>query len=235
MVSCQVCRWLHISAAFDTIDTDTVAAARIRLRSVRAGVGLDSIVYHWQIVLRGHRGSQVQYLDLRLWRSSGKRPRTCPLLCLRIPHLKDHGVPRNQNSSIRGRYSTLHGDPLRGSVSNGGSLTMCLGVDVLVPRQRASIELSQVRGHDPWLKAGLCWVGARRLVGYRRWSCGGQGRNQNLWCSSGPNLVNARPSEVVDEDLQLPHPCSPTCSLRSDFRICRDDRPRSCHFSTRLL
>ena len=98
---------------------------------------------------------------------------------------------------------------------------MCLGVDVLIPRQLASIELNQVRGHDPWLKAESFQVGARRLVGYRRWSCGGQGRNQNPWCSSGPNLVNERPSEVVDEDLQLPHPCSPTCSPRSDFQICR--------------
>ena len=96
---------------------------------MRAGVGLDSIVDHWQIVLRGHRGSQVRCLELRFWHSSGKRPRTCPLLCLRMPHLKDPGVPRNQVSSIRGRYSTLHGDQLPGSVSNGSSLTMCLGVD----------------------------------------------------------------------------------------------------------
>ena len=71
---------------------------------------------HWQIVLRGHRGSQVRCLELRFWRSSGKRPRTCPLLCFRNPHLKDHGVPRNQVSSIRVRYSTLHGDQLPGSV-----------------------------------------------------------------------------------------------------------------------
>ena len=172
-------RWLNISAAFDTIDTDKLILRRVRFRSVRTGFGLDSIEYHWQIVLRGHRGSQLRCLELRFWRSSGKRPRTCPLLCLRIPHFKDHGVPRNQVSSIRGRYSTLNGDPLPGSVSNGGSLTMCLGVDVLVPRQRASIELNQVRGYDPRLKAGSFQVGARRLVGYRRWSCGGQGRNQN--------------------------------------------------------
>ena len=80
---------------------------------------------------------------------------------------------------------------------------MCLGVDVVVLRQRASIELNQVRGHDPWLKAGSFQVGARCLVGYRRWSCGGQGRNQNPLCSSGPNLVNESPSEVVDEDCNV--------------------------------
>ena len=177
-----------------TIDTDKML---MRLESdfgaSRHGVCLDSIVYHWQIVLRCHRGSQVRYLELRFWRSSGKRPRTCPLLCLRSPHLKDHRVPRNQVSSICGRYSTLHVDQLPGSVSNGGSLTMCPGVDVLVPRQRASIGLNQVRGHDPWLKAGSFQVGACRLVGYRRWSCGGHGRNQNPRCSSGPNLVNRTP------------------------------------------
>ena len=94
---------------------------------------------------------------------------------------------------------------------------------------------NQVRGHDPWLKAGSFQAGARRLVGHWRWSCGGQGRNQNPRCSSGPNLVNERPSEVVDKDLQLPHPCSLTCSPRSDSRICQDDRPWSRHFSTRLL
>ena len=49
---------------------------------------------------------------------------------------------------------------------------------------------NQVRGHDPWLKAVSFQAGARRLVGYRRWSCGGQGWNQNTRCSSGPNLVN---------------------------------------------
>ena len=89
----------------------------------------------------------------------------------------------------------------------------------------------------PWsLAQGRFFLGgARRLVGYRRWSCGDHGRNQNPWCSSGPILVNERPSEVVDEDLQLPHPFSPTCLPTSDFRICRDDRPRSRHFSTRLL
>ena len=80
----------------------TAAATIVRFQSVRAGVGLDSIVYYWQIVLRGHLGSQVRCLELRFWRFSGKRPRTCPLLCLRISHLKDHGVPRNQVSSIRG-------------------------------------------------------------------------------------------------------------------------------------
>ena len=112
---------------------------------------------------------------------------------------------------------------------------MCLGVGVLVSRQLASIEINQVRGHDHWLKAGPFQVLARRLVGYRRWSRGGEGRNQNPRGSSGLNLVNERPSEVVDEDLQLPHPCSPTCLPRSEFRICRDDRPRFRHFSTRLL
>ena len=202
---------------------------------MRAGFGLDSIVSHWQIVLRDHRGSQVRCLELRFWRSSGKRPWTCPLLCLCIPHLKDHGVLRNQVSSIRGRHPTLHGGPLPGSASIGGSLTMCLGVDVLVPRQRASIELNQVRGHDPRFKAGPFQAGARRLVGHRRWSRGCQGRNQNPRCSPRSNLVYERPSEVVDKDLQLPHPFSPTCSPRSDFRICQDDRPRSRHLPTRLL
>ena len=47
---------------------------------------------------------------------------------------------------------------------NGGSLTMFPGVDVLVPRQLASIELNQVRGHYPWLMAGSFQAGARRLV-----------------------------------------------------------------------
>ena len=149
----------------DAFDTDNLL---LRLESDFGECGLASAwirsYSHWQIVLRSHRGSQVRYLELRFWHFSGKHPRTCPLLCLRIPHLKDHGVPRNQVSSIRGRYSTLHGDPLPGSVSNGGSLTMCLGDDVLVPRQRASIEFNQVRGHDPWLKAGSFQVGARRLV-----------------------------------------------------------------------
>ena len=166
--------------------------------------------------------------------SSGKRPRTCPLLCLRIPHLKDHGVPRNQVSSIRGRYSTLHGDPIPGSVSNGGSLTMCLSVDVLVPRQLASIELNQIRSHNSWLKAGSFQVGAYRLVGYRRWSCGGQGRNQNPRCSSGPNLVNERPSEVFDEDLQ-PFHIRALRHVRRGLTFESAERPRSRHFSTRLL
>ena len=112
---------------------------------------------------------------------------------------------------------------------------MCLGVDVLVSRQQASIELNRVRGHDPWLKAGSFQAGARRLVGHRGWSRGGQGRNQNPLQSSGSNLVNERPSEGIDKDLQLPHPCSPTCPPRSDFRICQDDRPRSRHFWTQLL
>ena len=107
---------------------------------------------------------------------------------------------------------------------------MCLGVDVMVPRQRALIELNQVRGHDPWLKEGSFQVGARRLVGYWRWSCGGHIRDEIKILG-----VHLDPSDVVDEDLQLPHPCSPTCSPRSDFRICRNDRPRSRHFSTRLL
>ena len=172
-------------------------------------------------MLRGYRGSQVRCLELRFWCSSGKRPRTCPLLRLRIPHLKDHGVPRNQVSSIRGRYSTLHGGPLPGSVPNGDSLTMCLGVDVLVPRQRVSIELNQVRGHDPWFKAGSFQAGARRLVGHRRWSRGGQGRNQNPRCSSGAKLVNEYSSEGVGQDIQLSHPCSPTRSPRSDSNLPR--------------
>ena len=33
--------------------------------------------------------------------------------------------------------------------------------------------------------------------------------------------MNVQVIEVVDEDLRLPHSCSPTCSPRSDFRICR--------------
>ena len=212
----------------------TVAATRVRFRSVRAGVGLDLIVYHWQIVLRGLRGSQVRCLELQFWRSSGKRPRTCPLLCP-IPIsriMESHGIRFHQYAGDTQLYTEIR-SPVpsqREALS-----TMCLGVEVLAPRQRALITLNQVRGHDPWLKAGSFQVGACRLVGYRRWSCGGQGRNQNPRCSSGSNLVNERPSEVVDEDLQLPHPCSPTCLPRSDFRIRRNDRPRSRHFSTRLL
>ena len=130
---------------------------------MRAGVGLDSIVYHWQIVLRGHRGSQVRYLKLQFWPSSGKRPRTCPLLCLRIPHLKDHGVPRNQVSSIRGRYSTLHGDPLPGSVSYGGSLIMCLGVDIwfLDNGLQLNSTKSEAQGRVfPSWSPSPCWISA---------------------------------------------------------------------------
>ena len=123
-------------------------------------------------MIRGHRGSQVRRLELRFWRSSGKRPRTFLLLCLRIP-------------ISRITESTLHGDPLPGSVRNGGSLTMYLGFDVLVPRQRATIEFKQIRGHDPWLKAGSFQAGVRRLVGHWRWSRGEQGRNQNPRRSSG--------------------------------------------------
>ena len=83
---------LDISAAFDTIDTITVWA----------GVSLVSIVPHRQIMLRGHRRSQVRHLELQFWRSSIKHPWICPLLRLRISHLKDHGVSRDQVSSIRG-------------------------------------------------------------------------------------------------------------------------------------
>ena len=200
----------------------TVAATRIRFRSVRAGVGLDSIAYHWQIVLCGHRGSQVRCLKLRFWCSSGKRLRTCPLLCLRIPHLKDHGVPRNQVSSIRGRYSTLHGDPLPAVPSRIEALSQCVSALTLWFLDNG-LQLNSTKSEAMILgsKKGFFQVGARRLVEYRRWSCGGQGRNQNTRCSSGPNLVIERPSEVVDEDLQIPHPCSPTCSVRSDFRICQ--------------
>jgi len=66
-----------ISAAFDTIDTVTVWAG-----------SLVSIVPHRHIMLHGHQGSRVWHLELRFWRSSEKRPWTCPLLHLRISHLK---------------------------------------------------------------------------------------------------------------------------------------------------
>ena len=76
-------------------------------------------------MLRGHPGSQVWHLELRFWRSSGKRPWTCPLFRLRFSHFKDHGISRDQVSSICGRYSTLHGCLLLGSIPNGGSHDVC--------------------------------------------------------------------------------------------------------------
>ena len=192
---------------------------------MRAGVGLDSIVSHWQIVLRGHRGSQVRCLELRFWRSSGKRPRTCLLLCFRIPIsriMESHGIRFHQYADDTQLYTEIP--------SEMEALSQCISA-LTFWFLNNGLRLNSTK----WLKAGSFQVGARHLVGYRRWPCGGQGRNQNPRCSSGPNLVNERPSEVVDEDLQLSHPCSPTCSPRSDFRICRDDRPRFRHFSTRLL
>ena len=162
-------RWLNISAAFDTIDTDKLL---LRLDSDSGVCGLASA---WIRSYITGRSCFVAIGDLRsdIWSCDSGVPQRSvlgPVLFSAFvsPYLKDHGVPRNQVSPIRGRYSTLHGDPLPGSVSNGGSLTMCLGVDVLVPRQRASIELNQVRDLDPWLKTGSFQVGARRLVGYRR-------------------------------------------------------------------
>ena len=180
MVSSQVSRWLNISAAFNTIDTDKLL---LRLESDFGVCGLASA---WIRSYITGRWCYVAIGDLRsdVWSCDSGVPQGSVLdLSSSLP-----SYPPSQrswsptesgfiNSSIRGRYSTLHGDPLPGSVSNGGSLTMCLGVDVLVPRQRASIKLNQVRGHDPWLKAGSFQVGARSLVRYRRWSCGGQGRN----------------------------------------------------------
>ena len=138
-----------ISAAFDTIDTVTVWA----------GISLVSIVPH------RHRGSQVWHLELRFWRSSEKRPGTCPLL-LRISHLKDHGVSRDQVSSIRGRYSTLHGCSLPGSIPNGGSITMCVGFDVLAPRQlNSGKSYAMILSSS---KLGSYQAGARRFVGHWR-------------------------------------------------------------------
>ena len=80
------------------------------------GVNLVSIIPHGQNVLRGHGGSQVRRLELRFWCSSRKCPRTCPLLRLRISHLKDHGISRDHVSSIRGRYAALHRSSIPGSV-----------------------------------------------------------------------------------------------------------------------
>ena len=209
---------MDISAAFDTIDTDKLL---LRLESDFGVRGLASAWIRSYLTGRscyvaksGISGLMSGAAILAFLRECVLGPVLFSAFVSPISRIMEsYGI---RLSSIRGRHPTLHGGPLPGCVSIGGSLTVCLGVDVLVPRQRASIELNQVRGHDPRFKAGPFQAGARRLVGHWRWSRGGQGRNQNPRCSPRSNLVNERPSEVVDKDLQLPHPFSPTCSSRSE-------------------
>ena len=198
---------LDISAAFDTIDSITVWA----------GVSLISIVPHRQIMLRGHQRSQVWHLELRFWRSSGKPPWTCPLLRLRISHLKDHGVSRDQVSSIRRRYSTLHGCLLPGSIPNGGSHDVC----------RLCCSGSSTMGYNCTQTSRTMILGSRQglprlepvVSDHWRWSHGGKRRNHNPWRSSGSNLVYECSIEGIDQDIQLSHPCSPTGMPRSDSNL----------------
>ena len=185
---------------------------------MRAGVGLDSIVSHWQIVLRGHRGSQVRCLELRFWRSSGKRRRTCPLLCLRIPIsriMESHGIRFHQYADDTQLYREIR-SPVPSQME---ALSQCVSALTFWFLDNG-LQLNSTKSEAMILgsRQGLSRLEpiASLYIESRRWSCGGQGRNQNPRCSSGPN---ERPSEVVDEDLQHPHPCSPTCLPRSDFRI----------------
>ena len=49
------------------------------------------------------------------------------------------------------------------------------------------------------------------------------------------NIINGQSSEGINQDMQLPHPRSPTRPPRPDTRICQVDRPRSHNISSRLL
>ena len=99
---------LDISAAFNTIDADKL------LLRLEYDFWLCELASAWfQSYLTG-RSCYMAIGDLRSDVGSCdsgipqefKRPWTCPLLRLRISHLKDRGVSRDQVSSIRRRYST---------------------------------------------------------------------------------------------------------------------------------
>ena len=177
-----------------------------------------SFLPHRQIVLRGHGRPQVRRLELWFWRSSGKCPWAYPLLRLRVSHLQNYGSSRDQVSSVRRRYPTLHGGEILGFNPDRGTLKVCFSPDVLVSRQWATVEFQQNRSHDFRYKASF-------LLGHRR-QRHREGKDQNPWRSSWSNIIHEQSSEGINQGMQLPHPCSPTRPPRPDTRISQIDRPR---------
>ena len=175
---------LDISAAFDTIDTDKL------LQRLESDFGICGLASTWLrsyltgrscYVAMGDHRSDVWSCDSGVPQGSVLGPILFSAFVSPISRIMEaHGIKYHQYADDTQLYTEVRSL----DSTQTEALSKCVSAsDVLVSRQRATVEFQQNRGHDSRYKAGSIQAWPSFLLGHWR-RRRGEGKHQNPWCSS---------------------------------------------------